>query len=226
MKTFCLILASALYTLAQSPLTNDAIVKMVKGGLSESLIISAIQSQPGAYALSVDDLIALRKQGVSDKVLVAMIGKKPNTAPSQPKPESSQAPAPGAQTGASEGGGALGAFQRRSESLDRAQQQREAAINGARPASPAANPTTAAPPAGSSAPNNTFFVKWRDPRENAFEVGAPQGWTVTGGLIRASQLETHAVIRMQSPDGKIQVFYDDPEIHPRQELDQISASIG
>lgn len=75
-------------------------------------------------------------------------------------------------------------------------------------------------------PNNTFFVVWNDPRENAFQVGVPQGWQVTGGLIRANQIEPHAVIRAQSPDGKIQIFFDDPDVHPRQTPDQTTQFMG
>lgn len=77
-------------------------------------------------------------------------------------------------------------------------------------------------PAGTStAQSNTFFVAWRDPQENAFQVGVPQGWQVRGGLTRPSQIEPHSVIRVQSPDGKIQVFYDDPDLHPRQVPDRM-----
>jgi len=239
MKTFCLLLTSAFCAWGQSALTNDTIVKMVKGDLGESLIINLIQSQSGTYSLGTDDLIALKQQGVSDKIIVAMMAKTPAAASLSP---STSAAKSAAQPDDKSKGGFRGALQRFNESLNRAQQQREAAINGTVPPPPAAQspvpanlpnsvnstPTrpAAAPTADSSVPNNTFFVTWRDPRENAFTVGVPQGWTVTGGLIRASQLEPHAVVRLQSPDGKIQIFYDDPELHAFQELDQLSASIG
>ena len=44
-----------------------------------------------------------------------------------------------------------------------------------------------------SAPNNTFFVTWSDPREKAFQVGVPQGWQVSGGMIRTYTVESHTV---------------------------------
>src|SRR5215471_6812651 len=61
--------------LAQTALTNDAIVKMVKAGLSEDIVISTIKSQQGQFATSADDLITLKKAGVPDKVISAMIDK-------------------------------------------------------------------------------------------------------------------------------------------------------
>ena len=48
---------------------------MTKAGLGESLIISMVQSQPGKYSMTRDDLVKLKQQGVSDKVLGAMIAR-------------------------------------------------------------------------------------------------------------------------------------------------------
>jgi predicted small secreted protein len=66
---------------AQSTLNNDAIIKLVKAGLSEDLIVSTINSQPGTYNTSTDGLIALKKAGVSDKVVGAMVIKGFTPAP-------------------------------------------------------------------------------------------------------------------------------------------------
>src|ERR1041385_4151820 len=68
---------------AQSVLTNDAVVKMVKAGLGEDIVISTIKSQPGQYTTAADDLIALKKAGVPDKIISAMIdkGSAPSTNP-------------------------------------------------------------------------------------------------------------------------------------------------
>ena len=59
----------------QEALNNDAVVKMVKSGLSEGLIITMIQNQPGAFTLNPDELSRLKNNGVSEKVLEAMINK-------------------------------------------------------------------------------------------------------------------------------------------------------
>jgi hypothetical protein len=77
----CVVLAT--FIAAQDVLTNDAVVKMTKAGLSESIVISTIQNQPGKYALKPDDLIKLKGQGVSDKIISAMLakGSGPSSAP-------------------------------------------------------------------------------------------------------------------------------------------------
>jgi hypothetical protein len=60
---------------AQTALTNDSIIKMVKAGLGEDIIVSTIKSQAGTYSTSADALIALKGAGVSDKIIAAMIEK-------------------------------------------------------------------------------------------------------------------------------------------------------
>jgi hypothetical protein len=70
---FLLLAASML--LAQDTLTNDSIVKMTKAGLSESIIVTTIQSGAGKYSTTADDLVKLKQAGVSDKVLAAMLAK-------------------------------------------------------------------------------------------------------------------------------------------------------
>jgi hypothetical protein len=60
---------------AQQGLTNTDIIKMQSAGLSESIIISSVNSQPAAYDTSTDGLLALKKAGVSDAVVAAMISR-------------------------------------------------------------------------------------------------------------------------------------------------------
>lgn len=56
-------------------LTNDSIVRLVKADISQNTILHLVNSQPGAYALGVDDIIALKEAGVSDEVLNAMLDR-------------------------------------------------------------------------------------------------------------------------------------------------------
>lgn len=56
----------------QSPLTNGDVIKMVKGGVPESAILSSMQSSPDKFDLSPAALIGLRKAGVSQKIVDAM----------------------------------------------------------------------------------------------------------------------------------------------------------
>ena len=55
--------------IAQQALNNDSVIKLVKAGLSDDLIVSTINASPGTYDTSVEGLIALKSAGVSDKVL-------------------------------------------------------------------------------------------------------------------------------------------------------------
>ena len=64
---------------AQEALTNASIEKMAKAGLGDDVIISMIQGQPGRYELTPDTLVALKGEGVSEKVLAAMAAR--NAAP-------------------------------------------------------------------------------------------------------------------------------------------------
>jgi len=54
-------------------LTNADIVGMLKAGARESEIIAAIRANPTKFDLSADALIALRKTGVNNKILEAMV---------------------------------------------------------------------------------------------------------------------------------------------------------
>jgi hypothetical protein len=51
---------------------NDTIIKMAKAGLDDTILIQTIQTQPGRYDTSPDDLIALKNAGLSQQVIAAM----------------------------------------------------------------------------------------------------------------------------------------------------------
>ncbi len=67
---------------AQQAQTNDSIIKMVKAGLSDDLIVTTINGTPGNFDTSADGLIALKGAGVSDKIVGAMVAK--SNAPAAP----------------------------------------------------------------------------------------------------------------------------------------------
>lgn len=56
----------------QAPLTNAEVINMVKGGLSESIIIAKIQSSQGKFDLSPAGCRSLRSAHVSEQILDAM----------------------------------------------------------------------------------------------------------------------------------------------------------
>lgn len=66
---------------AQQALNNGAVIKLVKAGLSDDLIVSTISAQQGSYDASADGLIALKAAGVSDKVVSAILAKAAAPAP-------------------------------------------------------------------------------------------------------------------------------------------------
>jgi hypothetical protein len=70
-----LVAASAL---AQSELNNDSVIKMVKAGLGEDVIVSMIKTQPGKYKVDPDGVIELKQAGISEKIMNAMIEKNSN----------------------------------------------------------------------------------------------------------------------------------------------------
>ena len=54
---------------------NDSILRMHAAGLPEDLILQTVSAQPGRYETAPDDLINLKKAGISDAVLSAMSNK-------------------------------------------------------------------------------------------------------------------------------------------------------
>jgi hypothetical protein len=99
----CLALSPLMF--AQTAMNNDAVIKLVKAGLSEDLIVSSINSQPGTYDTSADGLIALKSAGVTDKVLAAIVSKGV-----APAPVAAPVAAPGAAPGLPAGIDEVGAY--------------------------------------------------------------------------------------------------------------------
>ena len=68
-------------SLAQSPdnntpLDNTAIVKLVKAGFKDKSIITIIASRPARFELSTERMIDLKRSGVSEKVILAMLARQ------------------------------------------------------------------------------------------------------------------------------------------------------
>jgi len=84
---------------AQKALNNDSVIKLIKAGLSDDLIVAAINGSAGTYDTSADGLIALKTAGASDKVLSAIVQKASAPPPAAipapvPAPAATPAPAP------------------------------------------------------------------------------------------------------------------------------------
>jgi hypothetical protein len=61
--------------IAQQSMNNDSVMKLCKSGLSDDVIVTTINSAPGDYKTSADDLVALKTAGASDKVIAAVVTK-------------------------------------------------------------------------------------------------------------------------------------------------------
>ena len=57
------------------PLTNNSVIQMAKAGLGDSLIIQSINMAPSSFSVTTSDLITLKKAGVSERVIGAMLAK-------------------------------------------------------------------------------------------------------------------------------------------------------
>lgn len=64
--------AQAPHASTESELSNASIIEMVKGGLSDAIIVNAIATQKGKFDVSPTGLISLKRSGVSDQVIQAM----------------------------------------------------------------------------------------------------------------------------------------------------------
>jgi len=75
--------ASTVGWAGEPPLSNEDVVKLIRAGLSEDVVISKIKTSATRFDLSTDALIQLRKVGLSNAVLTAMMssGATPPVAP-------------------------------------------------------------------------------------------------------------------------------------------------
>ena len=60
---------------AQALMSNDTVLRMHTAGLSDDLIVQTVNTQPGQYETGPDTLIELRRQGLSNDVLAAMMAR-------------------------------------------------------------------------------------------------------------------------------------------------------
>src|ERR1044071_4045192 len=60
---------------ATNTLTNASVVKLVRAGFKEKTVIAIIGARPVSFDLSPDRLIELKKGGVPERVILAMIAR-------------------------------------------------------------------------------------------------------------------------------------------------------
>jgi len=75
LSLFALGMGLAGLVLAQQPMNNASVIQLAKSGLSDDVIISAINASPSAFDTSTDGLMALKSVGVKDQVVGAIVMK-------------------------------------------------------------------------------------------------------------------------------------------------------
>src|SRR5215218_1530655 len=60
---------------AAATLTNASVVKLVRAGFREKTVIAIINARPVSFDLSPDRLIELKKGGVPERVILAMLAR-------------------------------------------------------------------------------------------------------------------------------------------------------
>jgi hypothetical protein len=100
----CLLLAAGLLASAsatapvsaQEVMTNETVIQMVKAGLSESVILAKMRSSQTKFDTRTDALIELKKAGVPEKVMQAILsgGAAPASAPAAATAPAMATPAP------------------------------------------------------------------------------------------------------------------------------------
>ncbi|HSQ24038.1 MAG TPA: hypothetical protein VLN44_06500 [Pyrinomonadaceae bacterium] len=59
-----------------TPLTNAAVLKLVRAGFKEKTVISIIDARPPAFDLSPERMIELKRSGVSENIILAMLNRQ------------------------------------------------------------------------------------------------------------------------------------------------------
>ncbi|HYJ46219.1 MAG TPA: hypothetical protein VEV81_06360 [Pyrinomonadaceae bacterium] len=70
---FCLSCTVNAQQRSDAPLTNAAVIKLVRAGFKEKTVIAIIHSRPNQFDLSPDRLIELKHSNVSENIILAML---------------------------------------------------------------------------------------------------------------------------------------------------------
>lgn len=61
------------------PLTNASVVRLVKAGFKEKTIIAIINNRPSEFKLDTEQLISLKRSGVTENIILAMLSSQLGT---------------------------------------------------------------------------------------------------------------------------------------------------
>ncbi len=105
---------------SEAPLTNAAIVKLVKAGFKEKTVVQIIGSRPTHFDMSTERMIELKRSGVSERIILAMLASHEGSSLpddfwsddtfSDKEPETNTASKNPGKTGDPNGGGSMDIF--------------------------------------------------------------------------------------------------------------------
>jgi hypothetical protein len=70
-----LMTSSALGQSPAPPMTNGAVIKLVRAGFKDKTVVAIIHSRPNRFDLEPDRLIELKRNGVSENIILAMLSQ-------------------------------------------------------------------------------------------------------------------------------------------------------
>jgi hypothetical protein len=103
------LLTLSAFAQGKRPLTNDDVIKLVKSGFTDDVIVAMIEANDSAFDVSISGMTSLKDAGISSSVMAAMLkaeGRKRETAgPSSAPAQSPGQPPPVMNPSMSGGGG-------------------------------------------------------------------------------------------------------------------------
>jgi hypothetical protein len=67
--------SSAMAQSPSSPMTNGSVIKLVRAGFKEKTVVAVIHSRPNRFDLEPERLIELKRNGVSENIILAMLSQ-------------------------------------------------------------------------------------------------------------------------------------------------------
>ncbi len=64
---------------SEAPLTNSSVIKLVKAGFKEKTVIAIINNRVSDFKLDTEQLIELKRNGVNDNIVLAMLSSQMGT---------------------------------------------------------------------------------------------------------------------------------------------------
>jgi hypothetical protein len=102
------VLTLSAFAQGKRPLTNDDVIKLVKSGFTDDVIVAMIEANDSAFDVSISGMTSLKDAGISSSVMAAMLkaeGRKRETAGPSSAPAQSPGQPPPVMNPSMSGGG-------------------------------------------------------------------------------------------------------------------------